>query len=97
MESEKDTERYLNQEMVKIGGSSFKWVCPSVRGVPDRICIFPSGEVIFVEVKSEGDSPKPHQVRVHGLIRKSGGKVFIVETKNSVDKLIELIRSPTFW
>ncbi len=88
MESEKDTEKYLGQEMEVLGGKSWKWVCPNIRGVPDRICLFPSGWVVFVELKSEGKKPEAHQRRIHNLMRKMNLVVQVIDTEAGVDHLI---------
>jgi len=56
---EKDVEQYLYKKMKKLGGECFKWASMNMRGVPDRICIFPPsgvhlhGRVIFVELKKD--------------------------------------------
>ncbi len=89
MESEKKTEKHLAREMLALGGMSLKLTSPMVRGVPDRICIFPFGLTIFVEVKSENDKPKAHQERMMTLMRAKGALVYVVSTKAEVDALIK--------
>ena len=42
-ESEKAVEAYLVKRMREIRGKAYKWVSPGNNGVPDRICLFPSG------------------------------------------------------
>lgn len=49
---EKDLERKVCQYVKSLGGIAVKWVSPSMVGVPDRICILPNGQVLFVELKS---------------------------------------------
>lgn len=88
-ESEKVTERHLSKEMLRIRGLSFKWVCPNVRGVPDRICIFPNGSTHYAEIKSEGKAAEDHQLRLHRAIRKLSATVDILETKAQVDEFIK--------
>ena len=53
MESEKTTEKYLRDEIRKIGGRAYKFVSPGNPGVPDRLIITPTGKTIFVELKTE--------------------------------------------
>jgi hypothetical protein len=89
-ESEKSTEAYLFKQMRKIGGSAHKYMCPSHRGKPDRICEFPNGLVAFVEVKSEGKKPEPHQLREHERMKKRGQIIEVIDTKAGIDKFIEL-------
>ena len=49
---EKDLERKVCEYVKILGGIAVKWVSPSMVGVPDRICILPNGQVLFVELKS---------------------------------------------
>lgn len=42
-------------ELVKIyGGRAYKFISPGSPGVPDRLCVFPGGKIIFVELKRPG-------------------------------------------
>lgn len=89
-ESEKDTERYLVTKVKKAGGQSYKWVSPGVKGVPDRICIFPH-VVVFVETKSEGEDLDPLQKLMHRLLRIVTPHVYKVDTKKDVNNLIQFL------
>lgn len=89
-ESEKDTEQYLVKETTKRNGQSYKWVSPGVRGVPDRICIFPS-YTIFVEIKSEGETLDPLQIILHRKLHLVTPHVYTVTTKKDVDILFQLL------
>lgn len=52
--TEQQIELWLNDKVKELGGISFKFVSPPDNpGVPDRIYIFPPGEVYFVELKTE--------------------------------------------
>jgi len=88
MESEKSIEKYLKLQMQKIGGDSYKFVSPQRRGVPDRICIFPDGTIVFIEVKSEGEVLQPHQAREAEKMRNLNLNVSWVDTKAKVDSII---------
>lgn len=50
---EKEIERRLVREVRRRGGLCYKFTSPGNPGVPDRIVILPTGEVIFVELKTE--------------------------------------------
>lgn len=89
-ESEKVTEKYLVKQMGLVGGQCYKWVAPGYRGVPDRICIFPSGAIKFVELKSEGIKPSQHQRRFAKRLTKCNTEVTFIDTKAQVDLLVEL-------
>ena len=51
---EKKIEEKLRKRMKSIGGRCYKFVSPGNNGVPDRICVFPSGQIVFVELKTKG-------------------------------------------
>lgn len=88
MESEKKTERYLKTQIEKLGGLCYKMVSPAVRGVPDRVCMFPGGLVAFAEIKSEGKILEPLQVFIHTEMQKRDIVVVVLDSKASVDKFI---------
>lgn len=50
---EKDIEKWLVEEVKKMGGLADKYVSPNNPGVPDRIVIMPGGRVFFVELKTQ--------------------------------------------
>lgn len=89
IESEKDIEKYLVKRMNLNGGLCYKWTCPNNRGVPDRICIFPSSLVRFVECKSEGFKlSKLQLIFSFRLLNKTNHKIYLLDTKASVDAFI---------
>lgn len=59
---ERGLEQAVGRLVKQRGGKYLKWVSPGNTGVPDRICIFPLGRVVFVELKrpglKDGRSPK---------------------------------------
>ena len=50
---EKRIESWLNEQIRRMGGISYKFVSPMNPGVPDRIYLMPGGAVWFVELKTE--------------------------------------------
>ena len=50
--TEAQVEGYLRKRVKALGGECYKWSSPQVRGVPDRIVIFPGQRPWFVEVKA---------------------------------------------
>ena len=88
-ESEKVTERYLSAQIMIRGGLCYKWTSPNNRGVPDRICVFPSSKIVFVECKSEGCKMSKMQLSIAKLLRvKCKVNVHLVSTKKQVDLFI---------
>ncbi len=89
MESEKDTEAYLRDEIKKLGGKAYKFVSPGQTGVPDRLCILPGGKVFFVEAKSEGKKSTGKQRQQQERLRALGCTVYAdIDTKAKVREVI---------
>lgn len=96
MESEKDTEAYLKNEIKKLGGKAYKFVSPGQTGVPDRICILPGGRVFFVETKSEGKKSTDKQRQQQERLRALGCTVYAdIDTKAKVREVIRFEQSNT--
>ena len=83
-ESEKDTEKFLVQQVELLGGLCRKFVSPGHRNVPDRLCFMPDGKLILIEVKSEGDKPRIGQLNEIARLRDLGFSAYVCETKNQV-------------
>lgn len=75
---ESEIENKMRQKLKAHGGIFFKFVSPSVSGVPDRICILPHGRIIFVELKREGGVVSPRQKYIHKKLRHLGVDVRVV-------------------
>ena len=88
IESEKLIEKNLCKEVKKIGGMAIKLLCNQFSGLPDRMCLFPNGIVVFVEVKTTGQKPRRLQTIVHEKIRALGFDVYIVDSNDKVDDII---------
>lgn len=58
---EKDIERYFVQTVARMGGTAFKFVSPSHRGVADRVVCLPDGSTWFVELKAPTGKLSPLQ------------------------------------
>ena len=88
---EASLERFAAEQIKKIGGRAFKWVCPGVSGVPDRICIFPGGKIIFVEFKRPGvkDGLSARQKKIGNLLEKLGCNVRRIGDKEEFKKMME--------
>lgn len=91
MQSEKDTEAFLRDEVKALGGRSYKWVSPGCAGVPDRIVILPNGRIFFVELKSERKTSSAQQRKRQAELRALGCTVYTdIDTKEKVREIIEL-------
>ena len=85
---ENKVERYLDEEVVLMGGITRKWISANQVGVPDRI-VFIQGDVWFVEVKTNDGRLSPEQIREHQRLKDHGAKVTTVYGKTGVDKFME--------
>lgn len=88
---EREIEQYLVTRCRHVGVLCYKWVSPGHVGVPDRICFFPGGRVVFVEVKAPGRKPTVRQEREHARLREYGQKVVVVD---SIERVEGLLNSP---
>lgn len=83
-------EGYLAREAKKRGFLCYKFTSPAVRGVPDRLLITPAG-TFFVELKAEGEKPRPQQVHRIAEMRAAGAVVHVIDTREGVDELLDSI------
>lgn len=86
---ERDIERHLTLTVEAVGGLCYKWES-NVNGVPDRICILPNGQTLFVEVKNgtRGRLSPIQQYRIKEL-QKRKALVFVVSTKEEAENLVK--------
>ncbi|MDK4486751.1 VRR-NUC domain-containing protein [Fusobacterium necrophorum] len=89
--TEKEIEQKLKRRIESLGGLCLKWTSPGIRGVPDRICIMPGGDVLFVELKAEGkkNNLSPLQKNIHKKLKALGHVVCVVSSYEEVNDLIE--------
>jgi len=87
--SERLIENHLKKRMTAAGGLCWKLTSPSTAGVPDRICVFPGGEVVFVELKAPGKTPNPMQERRIKALRACGATAGWLDSKGAVDKFVD--------
>ena len=86
---ESELERILVREVKKEGGTAYKWISPGNDGVPDRIVIFPGGEIYFVELKADGGQVRPLQRKQIGRLQDLGQKALVVQ---GMDGLVRFFR-----
>lgn len=86
---EKYIEACLIRKVKKYGGLCLKLVSPGNDGMPDRICLLPGGEVLFVELKALGKKPRPLQIRQMERLRNLGFRVEVADNENLIDELLQ--------
>ena len=88
---ENKIERYLDSEVMKLGGITRKWVSLGVNGVLDRIVII-NGSIWFVEVKTVDGRLSSWQEREIQRLKDHGVDARAVFGQEGVDEFIRLIR-----
>lgn len=89
---ENKVETYLDKEVTKLGGLTYKWVSPGRDGVPDRIIIY-KGNVYFVEVKTKEGKISPQQTREISRITLHGADTYILFGHEQVDWFVNTIKN----
>lgn len=86
---ESDIEAYLRKEVARLGGMHRKVTYQGRSGSPDDWCFFPGGALLIVECKAPKKSPRPDQAHEIKILQKMGQKVFVVRSKEDIDKMLE--------
>ncbi|MCP1225695.1 VRR-NUC domain-containing protein [Sebaldella sp. S0638] len=89
---EKDIEKYLRDEIKKLGGIAYKFVSPGNAGVPDRLVLLPGRWSFFVELKAPGKKTRAIQDSQIRKIRDLGFGVMIIDSKQQIDGLVREAR-----
>jgi len=94
---EQEIEKYLRDEIKKVGGVAYKFVSPGNSGVPDRIVLLPGGEIHFIELKAPGKKSTALQAGQQERISKLGFNVMVIDSKERVDAFIRLAGRRRNW
>ena len=93
MGSMKESEKVVERKLVELcklnGGMCIKLLSFHINGLPDRMCLFKPAQVIFVELKTTNQKPRPLQIAIHDKLRKLGFRVEVIDTVEQVVNLIE--------
>lgn len=92
--SEKAIEKYLCRRVKEKGGIALKYASGTQTGYPDRICLFPSGVTIWVEVKGDnGRLTRLQATRINAL-RKIGHMATVCRSTDDVERIVKLAGVP---
>jgi hypothetical protein len=80
-------EKKLKDAVEAKGGLCLKFVSPGMSGVPDRICLFPGGRIIFMETKAPGEKPRPLQLKRHRELRALGFEVRVIDSEEQIHEI----------
>ena len=89
---EKNIEKYLGDEIKKLGGRFYKFVSPGNSGVPDRIIFLPEGKIYFIELKTKKGTPSKLQRLQIRRLKKLGQDVRILYGMEEVKDFLEEIK-----
>lgn len=80
----------MRKQVKVLGGLCIKLNPFGYAGIPDRLVLLPGGIAVFFELKRPvGGKYEPLQLRWHSKLRQLGFKVFVCNTKASVDAALE--------
>lgn len=89
---EKTMELTLTEAVKAMGGVAPKFVSPGFAGMPDRLVLLPGGKCGFVEVKRHGEKPRPLQEARHGMLRRLGFKVYVLDDAGQISHVLKQMR-----
>jgi hypothetical protein len=90
MGAEAELETKLGKWAKAQGCLFYKFSSPAHRGVPDRVVIGPTGQILFLELKAPGNKPTPLQVRELMILTKQGCTAHWADNLESAKALVQL-------
>jgi len=90
---EKTIEAKLVKAVKSMGGLAPKFVSPGFDGVPDRLVLLPDGKIAFVELKAEGKTLRPLQVRRKRQLEALGFLVYCIDSTQQIGGMLREIQS----
>ncbi|MBD5583994.1 MAG: VRR-NUC domain-containing protein [Clostridia bacterium] len=88
-------EDYFLKKCKENGILCWKFTSASQNGVPDRILIY-DGQVVFVELKAPGETPRPDQLAIHRMIRRHRAVVLVSDDNRTSDEIIDRLLDHEF-
>lgn len=89
IESEKFLERKLAKAVKDNGGISFKLLSQHHRGLPDRMNLFPGGNIFFAEIKTTGKKATRLQLVTHQIFRELGFNVYLIDSSEGIKRCLK--------
>jgi len=89
VEGEKYLEKKLNNSVKKLGGLSIKLLSTHLTGLPDRLCLLPSGRLFFAELKTTNKKATKIQLLVHRKLISLGFSVHVIDNSIQLSKILE--------
>jgi hypothetical protein len=89
---ERVIEKYLVQQVNKLGGRAIKLTSSGLRSLPDRLCIFGNGISAFVECKAPGRKPTKQQAILIRWLKDKNHIAVVIDSRPKVDVFISLMK-----
>ena len=89
---ESKIERKLVEKIEDNGGEAYKFTSSNNAGMPDRMCVLPSGKIVFVEVKRPKQHPRKLQLLQIQRLRQLKQTVIIIDHMDKVYSFINHAR-----
>lgn len=90
---EKTVENKLVKAVKAKGGLTPKFVSPGFDGVPDRLALLPGGKIAFIELKAEGKTLRPLQVRRKRQLEALGFSVYCIDRPEQIGGILDEIEN----
>ena len=90
---EKAIEAKLVETVKSMGGLAPKFISPGTDGMPDRIVLLKHGRLAFIEVKANGRSPRPLQVRRKRQLEALGFSVYCLNDIAQIGGILDEIQA----
>ncbi len=88
--SEKAVERYLVRQVADRGGVCLKLSDMTNDGYPDRLCLFPAGVSVFIELKSKGRKRTKLQKERFETLVDLEFPAYVCDSREAVDEVLRL-------
>ena len=89
-------EKAIEAKLVKavriMGGLAPKFVSPGFDGVPDRLVLLPKGKIAFIELKAQGKTLRPLQVRRKRQLETLGFSVYCIDSPEQIGGILSEIQ-----
>lgn len=93
---ESKIEVWLNEQIKKLGGKSYKFVSPGNPGVPDRIYLMPDGKVYFVELKRVIGKLSGVQVWQREQFQKMGVEIRVIYGMDQAKEFVKELKDEVY-
>lgn len=91
---EKDIEKKVRDYARKQGILTYKFTSPAHASVPDRIFIYPQGDIIFIEFKAPGKVATEKQAREINRLIRHNQSVYVIDDVSLGEYVIDSHLAP---